>query len=144
MARKTGAAMKRNITITIIALGALWVISTGVFLFFAAALVSIPWLLVAFGVMDAAFFVALALLVTAHTRPSWPADPYALDTAELLRPPLLRTEERRVTAGTVHDRSLTQRISDMVEADAALNPPSDKTPAWRIDRRTDDAPKEES
>jgi hypothetical protein len=136
--------MKRTITITIIALGALWVIVTGVLLFYVAQIVGVPWLLGAFVGMDAAFFVALALLITTNTRPRWP-DPYAQTTAELLRPPLLRDDDRRTTPGTIDNRGIVARMSDMLEEEASKRPAPENAPPWAIDmnrvhhQRADDA-----
>ncbi len=142
--------MKRTITIIIIALGALWVITTGVLLFFVAGLTGVPALLGAFVGMDTAFLVLLALFITTNTRPRWP-DPYAADTLDLLRPPLYVGEDRRVKPGTVDDRSVVQRLSDILEEEASKRPAPEHTPPWAIDmnrvhhQRADDAfPEDES
>lgn len=135
--------MKRNLTITITALGALWVVATGVLLFYVAELAPIQALLLAFVTMDIAFLAGLALLITTNTRPWASNDPFAATADELLRPPLLRDEERRVRAGTIDDRGVVQRLSDILEQEAALHPMSDTTPPWRIDRRGDDTPQED-
>lgn len=136
--------MKRNLTIIAIVQGVVWLVATAVLLFFVAGLAPIQALLWAFVAMDAAFGLLFASYLVTNTRRAWPADPYGMTADELLRPPLLRHEERRVTAGTIHDRSLIERMSDMIEDEAAMRPMAEKPPAWRIDRRADDPPTEES
>ena len=125
--------MKRTLTLLAIVGGVAWLAATAVLLFYIADLAPITALLVAFVVMDAAFGLLFASYLVTNTRRAWPIDPYAIDTAELLRPPLLRHEERRQTPGTLDDRGVVARLSDILEAEAARHPPSDKTPPWRID-----------
>ena len=120
--------MKRNLASITAILGALWLIATGVLLFYIANLAPIQALLLAFVIMDGAFLLLLALLITTNTRVQRQIDPYALETDELLRPPLYAGEDRRAKLGTVDDRMLTlQRITDMVERAAALRPLSERT-----------------
>lgn len=130
--------MKRNLSISAAILGVMWLAATGVLLFFVAGLAGVPALLYAFVAMDTAFIVLLALFITTNTRPRWP-DPYGDATDQLLRPPLYIGEDRRVRDGTIKDRSLTERISDMVEAEAGQRPMSSSTPSWIASIRHDDA-----
>jgi hypothetical protein len=126
--------MKRSLSIAAALMGLAWLIATGVLLFYVANLAPIQALLVALVTQDAAFGICLALFITTNTRRAWDApDPYAEPTAVLLRGPLLREEDRRVTSGTIDDRNVVQRLSDMLEEEAAKRPPSERTPPWAIE-----------
>lgn len=124
--------LKRTLAIVIAAMGLVWVVATGVFLFFAADLVPIPWLLVAFGAMDGAFGLALALLITTNTRVAWQTDPYAQTTDDLLRTGVMIGD--RPYGRRAHDDSaVVKRLIDKLEQTDAARPPPPDTPQWAAD-----------
>lgn len=138
--------MKRTLAIVILALFAATLISVAILL---AQVVSSLLIVLAIVVLLAVFGVGAGILITTNTRPWASNDPFAATADELLRPPLLRTEERRVKPGTVDDRMLTlQRITDMVEDAAALRPLSERTSGlFSDDEPTDrfkDPPREDA
>lgn len=144
--------MKRNLAIVIGCLFAVWLISVAVLLLFLADLAGVPALVGAIVAQIGVAVTGAGILITTNTRAWASNDPYAATTAELLRPPLLRDDERRVRAGTIDDRNVVQRLSDILEEEADRRKPGE-TPAWVIDvnrthTRADDAfpdpPREDS
>jgi len=131
--------VRRNLTIIAIVSGVVWLTATAVLLFYIADLAPIQALLTAFVAMDSAFGLLFGSYLVTNTRRAF-YDPYA-DTTEalLLRPPPHIGDERRVKVGTAKDRTLTERISDMVEQEAAARLLSSITPPWVASIRHDDA-----
>lgn len=130
--------MRRNLAITAAVLGLVWLIATGVLLFYVAGLVGVPWLLGAFVAMDGAFGLLLAVYLVTNTRRPFAADPYAQTTDDLLRDAVMigdRPYGRRAN----DDRDVVARLSDILEEEAAKHPPSTRTPPWAIEIATEHA-----
>lgn len=127
--------MKRTLTIIISLLFAATLISVAILL---AQVVDSLLIVLAIVVLLAVFGIGAGILITTNTRPWASNDPFAATADELLRPPLLRDEERRVTPGTIDDRGVVQRLSDILEDEAAKRPPPKDAPPWAIGVRHDD------
>jgi hypothetical protein len=143
--------MPRTLAITIAVLFCLWLGSVAVLLCFLAALVGIPALVGAIVVQVGVACVGGGIILVTNTRrpagrdpdaPLRAADPYAATTDQLMREAVLLADgqpygRRDRDDHTVVKRSLTEQISDLVEAEAARRPSPAKTPAWAIDLARD-------
>jgi hypothetical protein len=125
--------MRRNLAITAAVLGMVWLIATGVLLFYVAGLVGVPWLLAAFVAMDGAFLLLLAVYLVTNTRRPFAVDPYAQTTDDLLRSAVLLPDGRPYGRRDRDDRNVVDRLSEILEEEAARQPPSDRTPPWAIE-----------
>ena len=139
--------MRRNLAIASAVLGAIWIAATGVLLFYIADLAPIQALLLAFVAMDAAFVLLLAICLVSNTRRPFAIDPYAQTTDDLLRGAVLLPDGRPYGRREKDDRHVVDRLSEILEEEAAKHPPSDRTPPWAIEIATEHAraetPKEE-
>jgi hypothetical protein len=133
--------VKRPLAIVAAVLGLVWLIATGVLLFYIADLAPIQALLGAFVAMDGAFLLLLAMYLVTNTRRSWDApDPYAQTTDELLRSAVLLPDGRPYGRRDRDDRGVVERLSDILEEEAAKRPPSTRTPPWAIEIASEQAP----
>gem|GEM_PF-2251310 len=144
--------MKRHaIEATAGALCVLWLLATGVLLFYAAGLATIPYLLIAFVVMQGAFLVLLTCLLVTNTRrpfgvdpnastatPRQPApanrerDPFAATTDEL-RPRVVLNDGFPYGSRRSDDVSVVRRLIDRLETDDGARPVPDSAPSWALD-----------
>lgn len=131
--------MRRSLAIVAAVLGLIWLAATGVLLFYVAGLVGVPWLLSAFVSMDGAFGLLLAVYLVTNTRRPFAVDPYAQTTDDLLRSAVLLPDGRPYGRREKDDRHVVDRLSEILEEEAAKHPPSDRTPPWAIEIATEHA-----
>jgi hypothetical protein len=129
--------VKRNLAITIGCLFAATLISVAILL--AQVVTSWP-IVLAIVLLLAVFGVGGGILLVTNTRPSWPTDPYAQTTDELLRGAVLLPDGRPYGRRDRDDRNVVDRLSDILEEEAAKRPPSERTPPWAIEVAREQAP----
>lgn len=134
--------MKRHAIPLIAALlGLVWLISTGVLLFFVAGLATIPYLLIAFVAMNGAFLISAAILIASNTRrpagidpnaPPVSVDPFSMSSDDLKNAVLLA--DNMPYGRRKHDDSaVVKRLIGKFEEDDAAPPPPKDTPQWALD-----------
>ena len=124
--------MRRSLAITAAVLGLIWIVATGVLLFYIADLVPIQALLLAFVAMDSAFGLLLAVYLVTNTRRPYAIDPYAQTTDELLRDAVM-VGDRPYGRRANDDRDVVARLSDILEEEASKRPGPANTPAWAVE-----------
>lgn len=134
--------MKRSLAIVAGALGALWLISVGVLLFYIAGLAGVPLLLAAVVCQIAVFLVAAALLLVTNTRrpagidpnaPPLPIDPYGDTTDGLMKHAIMLPDRKPYGRRAADDTAVVQRLIDRLEKDDAARPAPAQTPQWALD-----------
>ena len=134
--------MKRHaIPLTSAALGAIWLAANGVMLFYAASLVPLAALLIAFGALSGAFGLALAILIASNTRrpagidpnaPPVSVDPFAMSSEDLKNAVLLA--DNMPYGRRKHDDSaVVKRLIGKFEDEDRQRPPPATTPAWALE-----------
>ncbi len=141
--------MNRTLLITIALLGAIWLASIGVLLFFVAGLTSVPWLLGAAVLQIGVFLTALGLLLVTNTRrprginPDQPIDrqvvpidiallkdPMAMTAAELERAAIMLPDGNSYGRRMKDDHEVVKRVIQKLHADDGKRPMSSETPEW--------------
>ena len=130
---------RRWIEITAALLGAIWLASLGVALFFVAGIVGVPWLLAALIAQIAAFVVTTAIMLVTNTHdiPNAPApdrrlDPFSLPTNEL-RIGVELPDGRPYGRRHHDDPAVVKRLIKRFEDEDAQRPPPAAVPDWARD-----------
>lgn len=115
--------MTRTLTIIALCLFCLWLASIAILLCFLAGLAPIPWLVGAIVAQVGVACVGGGVLLVTNTRRPRGIDP------DSPRPAILygRRED--------DDRGIVERVSALMEEEAAKRPASSKTPDWFISER---------
>lgn len=114
--------MTRSLTISTAILGGLWLVANGVVLFYAASLVPLAALLLAFGMLGGGYGVALALLIATNTHDA-PAVGVSLPSGRAYG----RRQDDEV--------SVTEELSAVLERAAAGRVGPSRTPDWFSDAK---------
>jgi hypothetical protein len=157
-ATRKGDALSRQLAIVASALGGLWLLSIAVQFLFVAGLQGIAALIIAIVMQIAVFLVSGSLLLVTNTRRPRGVDPDERSpdpfgqTSEELRRSVALPDGRLYGRRKVDDRNVVERLSDILEEEAAKREPPQSTPQWALNlQQHDDAadvfgdsPKEES
>jgi hypothetical protein len=116
-----------------------------VLLCFLAQLVGIPALVGAIVAQIGVAAVSAALLLVTNTRVPWTneRDPYAQTTDELLRTAVMLPDGKVYGRRVIDDRHVVERLSDILEDEAAKRPPPAAMPPWAIEIASEQTPREE-
>lgn len=132
--------MKRRwVEITVGILGALWLAAIAIELCSIAGLVDIWWRISAIVLSIAVFAVACMLLAVTNTRRPAGIDPNAARVnhtgmvPDEIRPGVLLPDGRPYGRRAEDDRAVIDRLSEVLEAEAAKRPGPAKTPSWAVD-----------
>ncbi len=137
--------MKKGLVITIICLFAAWLASLAVLLLFLADLTTVPLLVAAIVVQIGVAAISGGILLVTNTRRPWSErDPYAATTADLLREPVLLPDGRPYGRRKVDDGNVVERLSAILEEEAAKHPPGARVPPWAIEIANEHAPQEDT
>lgn len=124
--------MRRSLLILILILFAIWLGSVAVLMLFLTGIVKIPWLVAALVCQIGAAIFGSGLLLVTNTRRPAGIDP---DTAPITLPDGAVYGRRQGD-----DRSVVDRLSAILEEEAAQRPGPARTPDWAIDTRHDEEP----
>lgn len=126
--------MKRNLAIAVICLFAVWLGSLAVLLCFLAQIVGVPFLVGAIVAQIGVAAISAGLLIETNTRRAWPADPFGFATDELIQRGV-QLPSGQVFGRRDDDRPVVDRLSEILEQEAAKRPASERTPWWIEERR---------
>lgn len=123
--------MRKSLLIIVCLLGLAWLASVTVILFYVASLATVPALLGAITTQIAVFLIATAILLVSNTRRPAGRNPDAPD-APAERPRVMLSDGKPYGGRFSDDRSVVNRLSDILEDEAARRPPPPRTPDWAI------------
>jgi hypothetical protein len=131
--------MKNRLYLASACLGAIWLGSTGVLLFFVAGLASIPALLLASVALSGAFVLLLAICLVSNTRRPWAneRDPFGQTSEALLRTGVMVGDRPYGRRGS-DDAAVVKRLIGKFEAEVQRPPPA-SAPAWAAELLHDQA-----